>query len=140
MKLVGVQEDERRKAQRDKLPDDELPQLWILAATTFTPLIEEAKGEIKADWLPGVYFMADILKTAIVAIDQLPETEETLWLRILGRDATQKRAIREVLALPIDHSRRSQILRLLASWKVRIDLGEVEDFSGREAWHYQKRF
>ena len=64
--------------------------------------------------------MAGILKTAIVAIDQLPETEETLWLRILGRDATQEQAIREVLALPVDHSRRSQILRLLASWKVRL--------------------
>jgi hypothetical protein len=133
MKLVWVQEDERRKAQREELPDDELPQLWILATTTSKPLLEEAKGEIKADWLPGVYFMAGILKTAIVAIDQLPETEETLWLRVLGRDETQERAIREVLALPPNHPRRNGILRLLAGWKVRIDLGELEDFSGREA-------
>jgi hypothetical protein len=35
-------------------------------------------------------------RSAIAAIDQLPETEETLWLRILGRDETQERAIREV--------------------------------------------
>jgi hypothetical protein len=133
MKLVWIQEDERRKAQREELPDDEIPQLWILAATTSKPLLEEAEGKIKADWLPGVYFMAGILKTAIVAIDQLPEAEETLWLRLLGRDATQERAIREVLALPIDHPRRNGILRLLASWKVRIDLGEIEDFSGQEA-------
>jgi hypothetical protein len=133
MKLIWVQEDERRKAQREELPNEEILQLWILAATTSQPSLEEAEGKIKADWLPGVYFMAGILKTAIVAIDQLPETEETLWLRILGRDATQERAIREVLALPIDHPRRSQILRLLASWKVRIDLSEIEDFSGREA-------
>jgi hypothetical protein len=41
-------------------------------------VLEEAEGKIKADWLPGVYFMADILKTAIIAIDQLPETKETL--------------------------------------------------------------
>jgi hypothetical protein len=133
MKLVWIQEDERRKAQREELPEDELPQLWILAATTSKPLLEETEGKIKADWLPGVYFMAGILKTAIVAIDQLPETEETLWLRVLGRDATQERAIREVLALPVDHPRRNGILRLLVSWKVRIDLGEIEDFSGREA-------
>ena len=133
MKLVWVQEDERRKAQREELPDDELPQLWILAATTSKPLLEEAKGEIKADWMPGVYFMAGILKTAIIAIDQLPETEDTLWLRVLGRDGTQERAIREVLALPPDHPRRNGILRLLISWKVRIDLGEIKDFSGQEA-------
>jgi hypothetical protein len=133
MKLVWVQEDERRKAQRDELADEELPQLWILAATTSRPLLEEAEGKIKADWLPGVYFMADILKTAIIAIDQLPETEETLWLRILGRDQTQERAIREVLDLPPTYPRRDSILRLLVSWKVRIDLGEIGNFSGQEA-------
>ncbi|MCU0550712.1 MAG: flagellar assembly protein H [Leptolyngbya sp. Prado105] len=133
MKLVWVQEDERRKAQREELADEELPQLWILAATTSRPLLEEAEGKIQADWMPGVYFMAGILKTAIVAIDQLPETEETLWLRILGRDGTQERAIREVLALPPSHPRRNGILRLLAGWKIRIDLGEIQDFSGQEA-------
>lgn len=132
MKLVWVQEDERRKAQREELSEDELPQLWILAATISQPLLAETEGKTRADWLPGIYFMAGILKTAIVAIDQLPETEETLWLRILGRDRTQERAIRAVLALPSSHPRRSSILRLLASWKVRIDLGEIQDFSGQE--------
>lgn len=132
MKLVWVQEDERRKTQREELPDDELPQLWILAATISQPLLEETEGKTKADWVSGVYFMAGILKTAIVAIDQLPQIEETLWLRILGRDGTQERAIREILALPTSHPRRNSILRLLASWKVRIDLGG-QDFSGQEA-------
>jgi hypothetical protein len=60
-------------------------------------------------------------------------TEETLWLRILGRDGTQEQAIREVLALPSSHPRRNSILRLLASWKVRISLGDIQDFSGQEA-------
>jgi hypothetical protein len=133
MKLVWVQEDERRKAQRDELPDEDLPWLWILAATTSRPLLEEAEGKLKEDWLPGIYFLSKILKTAIVSIDQLPETEETLWLRILGRDRTQERAVREVLALPTSHLRRDGILRLLAGWKIRIDLGEVENFSGQEA-------
>lgn len=133
MKLVWIQEDERRKAQREELPDEELPQLWILAATISRPLIEESKGEVEADWMPGIYFLPGIFKTAIVAIDELPETEETLWLRILGRNETQERAIREVLALPPSHPRRNGILRLLAGWKVRIDLGEIQDFSGQEA-------
>ncbi|MCU0551502.1 MAG: hypothetical protein MUC48_19335 [Leptolyngbya sp. Prado105] len=115
MKLVWVQEDERRKGQREELSDEELPQLWILAATTSRPLLKEAQGKIQAGWMPGVYFMADILKTAIIAIDQLPETEETLWLRVLGRNRTQERAIREVLALPLNHPRRDGILRLLVS-------------------------
>jgi Domain of unknown function (DUF4351) len=68
----------------------------------------------------------------IVAIDELPETAETLWLRILGRGATQEQAIREVLALPAAYPRRNLILRLLASWKVRIDISELMNFTERE--------
>jgi hypothetical protein len=132
MKLVWVQEDERRKAQKDELPEDELPLLWILAATTSKPLLKDCNVVLKSGWLPGIYFVADIFKTAIVAIDQLPETDETLWLRILGRGDTQERAIREVLALPASHPRRNTILRLLASWRVRIDVGELTDFNDRE--------
>ncbi len=82
--------------------------------------------------MPGVYFLAGILKTAIIAIDQLPETEATLLLRVLGRDRTQKRAIREVLALSINHPGRNSILRLLANWKVRIDLTEIMESAERE--------
>jgi hypothetical protein len=84
MKLIWVQEDERRKAQKDELPEDEQPLLWILAATTSKPLLKEGNVVLKSGWLPGIYFVADIFKTAIVAIDQLPETDETLWLRVLG--------------------------------------------------------
>ncbi|BAS54382.1 hypothetical protein LBWT_2730 [Leptolyngbya boryana IAM M-101] len=35
--------------------------------------------------------------------------------------------------LPSDHSRRNEILRLLAGWKIRIDLGNIQDFSRQEA-------
>jgi hypothetical protein len=52
--------------------------------------------------------------------------------RVLGRDATQERAIREVLALPESEPKRLDILRLLASWKARIDLDELTDFVERE--------
>jgi Domain of unknown function (DUF4351) len=107
-------------------------RLWILATKVSEPLLQESEAKVKSDWLPGVYFVPEIFKTAIVAIDELPETQETLWLRILGRDTTQARAIREVLALPVEHPRRGKILRLLASWKVRIDLSELLDFSEQE--------
>jgi Domain of unknown function (DUF4351) len=134
MKLIWVQEDERRKANMgdNALSEDELPKLWILATTTSKPLLQDCEAKVKSDWLSGIYFAPEIFKTAIVSIDELPETRETLWLRILGRGQTQERAIREVLALPPEYPRRSNILRLLASWKVRIDLGELMDFSEQE--------
>jgi hypothetical protein len=134
LKLLWVQDNEQRIAQPDDLPltEDNLPRLWILAATVSAPVLTEASGLVKADWLPGIYFMADLLKVAIVAIDQLPETDETLWLRILGRGPTQERAIREVLALPESQAKRNRILQLLASWKVRMDMSELNDFSSQE--------
>jgi hypothetical protein len=134
-KLLWIQEEEERKAAAAKrfLPETELSHLWILAATTTQPVIQAFKGEVTEGWLSGMYFLGDGLRTAIVVIDQLPETEETLWMRVLGRDETQERAIREVIALPPTHPRRDGILKLLANWKVRVDIGEIADFSGTEA-------
>jgi hypothetical protein len=132
MKLVWVQEDERRKAQKDEMGEDELPMLWILAATTSRPLLKAANVLTQPSWPSGVYFMGDLLKTAIVAIDQLPVIPETLLLRVLGRDETQRVAIEEAIALPVSAPQRSRILRLVASWKVRIDMGELEGFIQRE--------
>jgi flagellar biosynthesis/type III secretory pathway protein FliH len=43
-----------------------------------------------------------------------------------------ERAIREVLALPASNPRRDKVLRLIASWKVRLDLGELADFIDQE--------
>jgi hypothetical protein len=128
MKLVWVQEDERRKAHREELPEEQQPMLWILAATTSRPLLQAGKGTMQPDWPTGVYFVPDLFKTAIVAIDQLPVIPETLLLRVLGRENTQQQAIEEVIALPMESPQRQQILRLVASWKVRIDLGELAGF------------
>ncbi len=91
LKLLWIQEDEQRKAKQDKNPlqETELPTLWVLAATASEPVITDTGGEIKSEWLPGIYFMADLLKTAIVVIDELPVIPETLLLRILGRDDTR---------------------------------------------------
>jgi hypothetical protein len=127
MKLVWVQEDERRKAKCDELPDDQLPMLWILAATTSQPLLQAANIVTDASWPTGVYFMGDLLKTAIVAIDQLPVVPATLLLRVLGKGRTQAQAIREVLALPDVAPQRGRILQLLASWRIRMDIGELAD-------------
>ncbi|MCY7323666.1 MAG: flagellar assembly protein H [Phormidesmis sp. CAN_BIN36] len=131
-KLLWVQDAELRRD--DNIPDAKLPMLWVLASSVSKPILEEAKAEEKDDWLPGIYFCGNLFKTVLVAIDQIPETEETLWLRILGRDETQSRAIKEVLALPSDDPQRSRILQMLTSWRVRIEMleplsSEDEQFS-----------
>ena len=120
-----MQEFELRKD--DRIPDAQLPMLWILASSVSLPILAEGKAEQRDDWLPGIYFCGNLFKTAIVAINQLPQTEETLWLRILGRDATQQQAISEVLALPKSNPQRGRILQMLTNWRVTIELTEPLD-------------
>ncbi|MEG4629430.1 hypothetical protein QUB56_07365 [Microcoleus sp. AR_TQ3_B6] len=65
------------------------------------------------NWMQGIYFFGESLRTAIVAIHQLPETPETLWLRILGKGGVQQRAISQLSALAADDPLRIIALELL---------------------------
>jgi len=67
-----------------------------------------------------------------VAIHQLPRTEETLWLRILGKGATQRQAIEELIALPREQPLRSNALDLLANLRVNLAATENLDQEDRE--------
>ncbi|BAZ69601.1 hypothetical protein NIES4106_43740 [Fischerella sp. NIES-4106] len=99
LKLFLVHADSQRKAKREEqrnIPETELPQLWILASSASDSMINGFGGKVRDSWLEGVYFLPDYLKTAIIAINQLPRNQETLWLRILGKGAVQKQAIDEV--------------------------------------------
>ena len=79
-------------------------------------------NEIVEDWVKGVYFLPNILKTAIVVIHQLPENEDTLWLRVLGKGGTQKRAVEELTELPENNPFRENLLEILADWRKNLEL------------------
>lgn len=134
LKLFLVHADFQRKARRHdkRISETELPQLWILASSASDTLLSGFGGSLRETWLEGVYFLAVFLKTAIVAINQLPQTQETLWLRILGKGTTQQQAINEVIVLPLEDPRRLRALRLLATWKINIEAGAELDQEDRE--------
>jgi hypothetical protein len=114
-KRGGILEEQRRRAKQEnrKLTEEEQPRLWMVE-----------------DWPEGVYFLLKPFRTALVAINKLPVVPDTLWLRLLGRGSTQKRAVDELLAMPQDDTRRSQALQLLVSW--RITLNPDEPLDGEE--------
>jgi hypothetical protein len=124
LKLFWLQADQRRRTEQDgrTQTENDLPRLWLLAATATKPVIAEFGGQIRADWGAGVYFLPEAHKTTIVAIDELPPTPETLWLRILGRDRTQQQAIAELLELSTSDRRRSRVLQLLVNWRIKLEL------------------
>jgi Domain of unknown function (DUF4351) len=83
-------------------------------------------------WGTGIYFLGDHIRAAIIAINQLPETQETLWLRLLGKGHTQEQAIHELIALSRDNPFRSRALELLASWRITIETTELIDTETQE--------
>ncbi|OCQ99929.1 hypothetical protein BCD64_02290 [Nostoc sp. MBR 210] len=125
LKLYAVHGDVVRKAKRENrnIVESELPILWILTPTFSSRMIAGLGAtEILENWVKGVYFMPNILKTAIVVIHQLPENADTLWLRVLGKGGTQKRAVEELTELPEQNPFRENLLEILADWRKNLEL------------------
>lgn len=130
LKLYQVHGDYQRKARREKesILENDLPHLWILASSASENLLNGFGFAANSDWPSGVYFLHPSLRTAIISINQLPRNEATLFLRLLGKGQTQKQAVNEVIEFETGDSRRSAILRLLASWKISLEItGETEE-------------
>jgi hypothetical protein len=108
--------------------------LWILAPSCSARLLTGfgAKLDESGNWENGVYFLPEFFKTALVAINQLPVTEDTLWLRLLGRGATQQQAVNELAALPEGQPLRGNILELLANWRINVVKSENLSEEDRE--------
>jgi hypothetical protein len=86
----------------------------------------------KEGWLSGVYFLADALRTAIVAIHQLPQIPETLWLRLLGRGSVQAQAIIELQALPLNHPYQKATLGLVYNLRENLRVNQELEADDRE--------
>ncbi len=66
--------------------------------------------------------LAKSLKAGIIVIHQLPVNEDTLWLRVLGKGGTQKRAVEELVELPERNPFRENLLEILANWRKNLEL------------------
>ncbi|WP_419547488.1 hypothetical protein [Microcystis sp.] len=155
-KLYAVHGEVLRKAKRTSktLTEAELPVLWILTPTFSARMIEEVVGippsflpeeGMKEEWGKGVYFSPSLFKTGIVAIHQLPVNEETLWLRVLGKGGTQKRAVEELVQLPEGNPFQENLLEILANWRKSLELRdnlsaeEQEDIMNLSPAYLQQR-
>ena len=124
-KLYTVHGDVLRKAKRSNktLTETQLPFLWILTPTFSARMIEDfGTNSDESNWLTGVYFLAKSLKAGIIVIHQLPVNEDTLWLRVLGKGGTQKRAVEELVELPERNPFRENLLEILANWRKNLEL------------------
>ncbi|MDB9316220.1 DUF4351 domain-containing protein [Nodularia spumigena] len=134
LKLLEVKALLRReaKANKIKLQESEIPKLWILTPTISETRLSSFGTVQKQGWLSGVHFLADALRTVIVAIHQLPQTPETLWLRLLGRGSVQSQAIIELQALPLDHPYQKATLELVYNLRENLRVNQELEADDRE--------
>lgn len=134
LKLLEIKALLRReaKANKIKLQESEIPKLWILTPTISETRLSSFGTVQKQGWLSGVHFLADALRTVIVAIHQLPQTPETLWLRLLGRGSVQSQAIIELQALPLDHPYQKATLELVYNLRENLKVNQELEADDRE--------
>jgi hypothetical protein len=133
-KLHDLQAELERQANREntRISESELPRLWILSPTASPQLLDGFRAVTAPGWTSGIYFLAPLLNSAIVVIHQLPNTPETLWLRILGKGTVQKQAIASLRELPEDNPYRLAALELLYNLKTILDARQDLDREDRE--------
>lgn len=123
----------QRQTENSRLEEADLPWLWIFSPTVSPTVLNGFHAQQNPkNWLPGVYFLGEFLKTGIVAIHELPHREETLWLRILGKGNVQKQAIKEIGALPPNHPLRANALLLLVNLQATIQASQNIDREDEE--------
>ena len=134
-KLFYIIADVERQNKRDNTStrEENLPLLWILSPTVSTAILDGFKASLdEENWGTGVHFLGEHLKTVIVAIHQLPQTPETLWLRLLGKGRVQQQAIEELNMLPQNNPLRDKAIDLLLSLKTQIEIKQVPNEEDRE--------
>ncbi|MFN6185724.1 MAG: Rpn family recombination-promoting nuclease/putative transposase [Microcystis sp.] len=135
-KLLAILAELQRQAKRENQSynEDNAPRLWILSPSVGITVIEGFGAKLEPEWPEGVYFLPSLYRTAIIAINQLPVTAETLWLRLLGRGKTQNQAVRELLELPQGNAFRENVLELLISWRVNMEINNILETEDREVF------
>ncbi|WP_373524677.1 hypothetical protein [Nostoc sp.] len=111
----------RVSAEGKTLDDNNLPRLWIVVPSASQDLLNGFGAQLELEnWSTGIYFLPNIFRIAIVAINQLPVTSETLWLRLLGRGVIQKQAVSELIALPSSNRVRQNVLDIVYRWRISV--------------------
>lgn len=123
LKLFTVIADSQRKAKREEttISENDLARLWILAPSASEILLNDFGAKLDLEsWPTGVYFLPKSLRAAILAINELPITDETLWFRLLGRGTVQMQAVKELVALPPDNFIRRNVLEIVYRWRISV--------------------
>jgi hypothetical protein len=101
----------RLSRQARKQIEEQNPFTWILTVNCSEKLLRLCGKEPALELGKGVYRLAEILRMGIVIIDQLVDSPETIWLKMLGDKESAKIAfesIKHYKPLQINYTQQQQ--------------------------------
>jgi hypothetical protein len=101
-------------------PPKPLPSLWILCAGDPRAGLAYTGATAKRGFARGVYQTPAVLHTGLVVLSRLPETPNTLILRLMGAGRTLQRALAELERLPEDARERHVALPALLEYRAAL--------------------
>jgi hypothetical protein len=118
-----------REARKDDRGPPEIPRLWILSAGRPMTVLDGLALQPLAGWPTGVWQAAPLLSMRLIVLRDLPETRDTLPLRLMGAGGTLVRAMAELNALPDEEWEPRAFVPLLLANPIKIpqDLTDEEN-------------
>jgi hypothetical protein len=122
-KRLNYQHERTSKAARGERAAPPEPWLWILSTTRPRAAFEAHSVVLMTGWPAGFFRAGADERMCFVVLNELPEREDTLLLRLHGRGPGLPRALAELDALPATHPLRIRV------WPVMVAYGSyiVED-------------
>ena len=113
-------------------PDAPEPLLWILAARQLPrTMLQAYEVAPMSDWPHGFWQARVWTWMRFVVLNELPQGEDTLLLRLFAHGRTLQLAVAELRALPPDHLLQQRAWPVLVAYRHTImqDLGEPKDMN-----------
>jgi hypothetical protein len=107
-----------REARKNDRGRPEIPRLWIISPGRPEHVLTGLGFGPRAGWPAGVWQAPSLLSTYLVVLRDLPETRDTLPLRLMGAGAALQRAVDELQTLQRDDWERQAIIPLLLAFRI----------------------
>ena len=101
---------ERLSKEAKKQIENQNPFTWILTVNCSEKLLILCNAQPAEELGVGVYRLSPILRMGIVIIEQLVDSPETMWLKMLGNKETAQSAFKFIKQLSPDRREKNDII------------------------------
>jgi hypothetical protein len=101
--LIKAAKFDQNLTSSQQLPKPEMaridrnnPFTWVLTVNCGQQILQDCAAQVHPEFNLGVYILPNQLRMGIVIIEQLADTPEHLWLKMLGNRESARRAFRAI--------------------------------------------